>query len=88
MERNRTWTHTWQLFTILLVCNGANAEPVYKDVFVSGTEGYHTFRIPALLTTPKGSLLAFCEGKFGVAVCAKSYTTVRLPITAKVTSGN
>ena len=63
MERNRTWTHTWQLFAILLVCSGANAEPVYKDVFVSGTEGYHTFRIPALLTTPKGSLLAFCEGR-------------------------
>ena len=31
-------------------------------VFTSGTEGYHTFRIPALLTTPK-QLLAFCEGR-------------------------
>ena len=33
------------------------------DVFVSGTEGYHTFRIPALLTTPTGAVLAFCEGR-------------------------
>ncbi len=33
------------------------------DVFVSGTEGYHTFRIPALLTTSEGTLLAFCEGR-------------------------
>ena len=33
------------------------------DVFVSGQEGYHTFRIPALLTTQKGSLIAFCEGR-------------------------
>ncbi|MBM4067604.1 MAG: exo-alpha-sialidase [Planctomycetes bacterium] len=33
------------------------------DVFVSGKEGYHTFRIPSLLVTPKGTLLAFCEGR-------------------------
>jgi sialidase-1 len=33
------------------------------DVFQSGKEGYHTFRIPALLVTPKGTLLAFCEGR-------------------------
>ena len=35
------------------------------DVFVSGTEGYHTFRIPALIVSPKGTLLAFCEGRKG-----------------------
>lgn len=33
------------------------------DVFVSGQDVYHTFRIPALLTTKKGTLLAFCEGR-------------------------
>jgi sialidase-1 len=33
------------------------------NVFVSGTDGYHTYRIPALLVTPKGDLLAFCEGR-------------------------
>jgi len=31
-------------------------------VFRSGTEGYHTFRIPALIRTP-GRLIAFCEGR-------------------------
>lgn len=31
-------------------------------VFRSGTEGYHTFRIPAILATP-GHLLAFAEGR-------------------------
>jgi sialidase-1 len=41
----------------------ALAAPVQTDVFVSGTEGYHTFRIPALLLTAKGTLLAFCEGR-------------------------
>ena len=33
------------------------------DVFVSGAEGYHTFRIPALVVTNSGTLLALCEGR-------------------------
>ncbi len=34
-----------------------------NEVFVSGQEGYHSFRIPALVATAKGTLLAFCEGR-------------------------
>jgi len=41
----------------------APAGPPVTDVYVSGTGGYHTYRIPALLATPKGTLLAFCEGR-------------------------
>jgi len=37
--------------------------PVVIDLFVSGTEGYHTYRIPSIIATPKGTLLAFCEGR-------------------------
>ena len=33
------------------------------DVFVGGTEGYHTFRIPAIVVSPHGVILAFCEGR-------------------------
>jgi len=33
------------------------------DVFVSGEGGYHTYRIPALVVSDKGTLLAFCEGR-------------------------
>lgn len=33
------------------------------EVFTSGAEGYHTFRIPALAVAPDGSLMAFCEGR-------------------------
>ena len=33
------------------------------DLFVAGEDGYHTYRIPALITSKKGTLLAFCEGR-------------------------
>ena len=38
-------------------------ETAETALFTSGTEGYHTFRIPALLATTAGTLLAFCEGR-------------------------
>ncbi len=43
----------------------ATEEPEVQrtDIFVAGTEGYHSFRIPSLLVTKKGTLLAFCEGR-------------------------
>lgn len=34
-------------------------------VFVSGRDGYHTFRIPALIEAADGTLLAFAEGRVG-----------------------
>jgi len=40
------------------------AEPVMqKPLFVKGVGGYNIYRIPALLTTQAGTLLAFCEGR-------------------------
>lgn len=33
------------------------------DLFVAGQDGYHTYRIPALIRAADGSLLAFCEGR-------------------------
>jgi len=43
----------------------ANAQPTGKAIFVSGNDGYHTYRIPSLVTTKNGTLLAFCEGRKG-----------------------
>src|SRR5262245_19929694 len=40
------------------------AEPPSEvDVFNAGAEGYHTYRIPALVVTKQGTLLAICEGR-------------------------
>ena len=33
------------------------------DLFITGTEGYHTYRIPALIVTQAGTVLAFCEAR-------------------------
>jgi sialidase-1 len=43
------------------LCNAGEFESI--DVYVHGTDGYHTYRIPSLLVTTKGTLLAFCEGR-------------------------
>lgn len=62
------------LFTILLFGCGplqdlsaekqnSFQQPQYTDVFIRGTDGYHTYRIPSLIVTEKGTLLAFCEGR-------------------------
>lgn len=43
----------------------AASEPAIPqaDLFVSGAGGYHTYRIPSLIPTRMGTLLAFCEGR-------------------------
>jgi sialidase-1 len=52
------------LFFLLLVTSAtiqAQQKPV--PVFVSGSEGHATFRIPAIIILPNNELLAFCEGR-------------------------
>jgi sialidase-1 len=56
-----------RLIAALLLLAGAAparaAGPEQAPVFRSGQGGYHTYRIPSLLVTSKGTLLAFCEGR-------------------------
>ncbi|MBS1487781.1 MAG: exo-alpha-sialidase [Bacteroidetes bacterium] len=47
------WHFAWAAF--------AQTEAI--TVFKSGTEGYKSFRIPAIISLPNGDLLAFCEGR-------------------------
>ena len=42
------------------------AQPIVSDqktLFAAGENGYESYRIPALIKTKKGALLAFCEGR-------------------------
>ena len=52
-------------FGAMLASSVAWAQPAltHVDVYVSGTQGYHSFRIPAIETAPDGSLLAFAEAR-------------------------
>jgi sialidase-1 len=54
------------LFAPLWVANGAEPQTSdlrQTDIFVDGTDGYFAYRIPSLLVTKTGVLLAFCEGR-------------------------
>ena len=50
-------------FTLEDVDNEAAGLPVTQPLYRRGTDGYHTYRIPGLVTTVTGTLLAFCEGR-------------------------
>ena len=40
-----------------------NPNPDAQDLWTSGIGGYHTYRIPAIVVTTAGTILAFCEGR-------------------------
>ena len=54
------------LLALVLACSIvplAGAEPVQEAVFTAGEGGYHTYRIPSVIVTRNGTVLAFCEGR-------------------------
>ncbi|MCA1901003.1 MAG: glycoside hydrolase [Candidatus Hydrogenedens sp.] len=61
MNKILLWLFVIILYMIptALYTEDSNQTPVFK----SGEEGYDTFRIPSLIKTKQGSLIAFCEGR-------------------------
>ena len=51
------------LILLLQTSFAQESEPYTKDLFIAGADGYKSYRIPALIRTKKGTLLAFCEGR-------------------------
>lgn len=51
------------LILFLFCFSNINAQNKSVPVYVSGTEGYKSFRIPAIVKARNGDLLAFCEGR-------------------------
>ena len=61
---SRAGTPALLLLTALLAVSSGTAAAIDEQaVYVSGQGGYHTYRIPALVRTNAGTLLAFCEGR-------------------------
>jgi len=61
-----TWTHSllFCALALALAARGSiSAELEQSDLFVAGADGYHTYRIPAVVVSTRGTLLAFCEGR-------------------------
>ncbi len=63
--------HTLTLITALLLAPLAAlhaetvspSEPAKTNVFVAGQDGVSTYRIPAMIISPSGALLVFCEAR-------------------------
>lgn len=51
------------LFALCAIASAVAAPIEQTDVYVAGHDGYHTYRIPAVLHAKNGDLLAFCEGR-------------------------
>jgi sialidase-1 len=51
------------LAALLFVSAARPASLTQLELFRAGEGGYHSYRIPALIVTNKGTLLAFCEGR-------------------------
>src|SRR5688572_4491882 len=48
---------------IVLLSAGAAGGLEQQEIFAAGQNGYHTYRIPSLIASKPGTLLAFCEGR-------------------------
>ncbi|HWQ56858.1 MAG TPA: exo-alpha-sialidase [Bryobacteraceae bacterium] len=65
-NRSRVWTAPFAKVMEHLLAERRRLTAAHEQetvVYRSGEDGYHTYRIPAAITTRDGTLLAFCEGR-------------------------
>lgn len=61
--RHACWVVTLLLAGTFLPAAQAEDEVLRKDIFSRKTDGYHTYRIPTMVVTGKGTILVFVEGR-------------------------
>lgn len=64
--KNLIWktVFVWGLLGLALnVSAKAQTAPNFSPVYTAGENGYSTYRIPAIVVTTNGTILAFCEGR-------------------------
>lgn len=70
----------WPLLVSLLLTltrAAGLAAPQWQDVFVGGQGGYPAYRIPAIVATQRGTLLAFAEGRASLSDHAENDLVLR-----------
>lgn len=55
----------WLAASFVAIASVARGQTSRVDLWTSGQGGYDTYRIPSLIRTEGGALLAFCEGRKG-----------------------
>lgn len=68
LAKTRTLKSLWLFLATTVVANigltAAAADEVVKtDLFVAGQEGYKLYRIPGIVVTKRGTVLAYCEAR-------------------------
>ena len=66
-NKHRSRLYLFCLIILMPISLSAQNPDAPTDVFINGREGYPQYRIPALLSTRKGTLLAFCEGRASIS---------------------
>jgi len=53
------------ILILILAVGSVEAEPFFEqlNVFTAGADNVHTYRIPGVVVSNKGTILAFCEGR-------------------------
>ena len=61
--RDGRWVVTLLLAGTFLLAAEDEEVVLRKDIFSRKTDGYHTYRIPTMVVTGKGTILVFVEGR-------------------------